>query len=77
MWECTAYTAEFDGYPVDELCHILSGKVDIKDAYGRIESFTTGDCFVISKGTQCTWIMPETMRKFYVIFEDNGTGSTV
>jgi len=74
VWECTAYTAEFDAYPVDEFCHILSGSVDITDADGHTETFTAGDAFVIPKGTRCTWSMPGIMRKFYVIFEDKGAG---
>ncbi len=75
VWECTAYTAEFDRYPVDEFCHILSGSVDITVADGHTETFTKGECFVIPKGTRCTWRMRETMRKFYVIFEDKGAVS--
>ena len=70
VWECTAYTAEFDSYPVDEFCHILAGRVDIISPDGQTESFTAGECFVIPKGTPCTWHMPGTLRKFYVIFDD-------
>ena len=69
VWECTAYTAQFEAYPVDEVCFILSGQVTITDGEGRAETFTAGECFVIPKGLKCTWHMPETTRKFYVILE--------
>ncbi len=72
VWECTPYTSQIDSYPVDEFCFILSGKVVITDADGRAETFKAGECFVIPKGLKCTWHMPETVRKFYVIFEDKG-----
>jgi hypothetical protein len=69
VWECTPYTSRFDAYPVDEFCHILSGKVIVTDDAGRSETFGPGDSFVIPKGLKCTWQMPETTRKYYVIFE--------
>lgn len=68
VWECTAYTAVFDAYPVDEFCYILSGQVTITDDTGT-ETFSAGECFVIPKGLKCTWEMLETVRKFYVILE--------
>ena len=69
VWECTAYTSEFEAYPVDEFCYILSGQVTITDAEGHAETFTPGDAFVIPKGLKCTWHMPETTRKYYVILD--------
>lgn len=69
VWECTPYTAEFEAYPVDEFCHILSGRVTITDAEGRAETFGPGECFVVPRGLTCTWHMPETTRKYYVIFD--------
>jgi uncharacterized cupin superfamily protein len=77
VWECTAYTAVFDAYPVDEFCHILSGRVIITDGEGKAETFLPGDCFVIPRGLKCTWHMPETTRKYYVILDmarDNVAG---
>ena len=70
VWECTPCTSQIDSYPVDEFCFILSGTVIITDADGEAETFKAGECFVIPKGTWCTWHMPETLRKYYVIFTD-------
>lgn len=69
VWECTPCTSEIDSYPVDEFCIILSGRVVVTDGEGRAETFKPGDSFVIPKGTACTWHMPETTRKYYVIFD--------
>ena len=71
VWECTAYTAVFDAYPVDEFCFILSGQVTITDTEGGADTFKSGDCFFVPKGLACTWHMPETTRKYYVIFDQS------
>ena len=36
---------------------------------GHSKTFKAGDCFVVPKGTSFTWHMPETTRKYYVIFD--------
>ena len=70
VWECTPCTSQTDSYPVDEFCYILSGTVVITDGDGRSETFKAGDCFLVPKGMACTWHMPETTRKYYVIFDN-------
>lgn len=69
VWECTPCTTRIDSYPVDEFCYILKGCVVLTDVDNRTETFRQGDCFVIPKGMECTWHMPETTRKYYVIFD--------
>ncbi len=71
VWECTPCTTQTDSYPVDEFCYILKGCVVLTDSDGHAETFRAGDCFVIPKGMACTWHMPETTRKYYVIFDGN------
>ncbi len=68
VWECTPCTSQIDSYPVDEFCFILSGVVVVTDDTGHSETFKPGDSFVIPKGLKCTWHMPETTRKYFVIF---------
>ena len=75
VWECTPCTTQTDSYPVDEFCYILSGTVVISDDAGHSETFKAGDCFVILKGSSCTWHMPETTRKYYVIFDAKTAGA--
>ena len=69
VWECTPCTIQTNSYPVDEFCYILNGIVVITDDAGHSETFKAGDCFVVPKGTSFTWHMPETTRKYYVIFD--------
>ncbi len=42
---------------------------DGPDGVGHSETFKAGDCFVVPKGTSFTWHIPETTRKYYVIFD--------
>lgn len=69
VWGRTPCTSQIDSYPVDEFCTILSGTVVVTHGDGQAETFKPGDCFVISKGTKCTWHMPETTRKYFVILD--------
>ncbi len=75
VWECTPCTTQTDSYPVDEFCTILSGTVVITDDAGHSETFKAGDSFVVPKGLSCTWHMPETTRKYYVIFDAKTAGA--
>lgn len=75
VWECTPCTSRIDSYPVDEFCFILSGTVVVTDDSGHAETFKPGDSFVIPKGLKCTWHMPETTRKYYVIFDAKAAGT--
>ena len=68
VWECAPAREEYpDGYPVNEMMHVISGSVTLTHSDGRSETFTAGDTFFIPKGSPCTWENSETMRKFYMI----------
>ena len=69
VWDYTPCLSEIDNYPVDEFCFILSGMLVLTDGSGHAETFRLGDSFVIPKGMKCTWHMPETTRKYYVILD--------
>ena len=73
--ECTPCTSEIDSYPVDEFCLILSGTVVLTDGNGPAKTFKPGDSFVVPKGMKCTWHMPETTRKYYVILDAPAEGA--
>ena len=54
----------------DEFCTIIAGKVGIVDnESGREEVFGAGDSFFLPKGSSLTWIIYETVRKFYMTAE--------
>jgi uncharacterized cupin superfamily protein len=67
VWECAPMLVEIDAYSVNELMTVLSGSLNLTDAYGKKDTFTAGDTFLIPKGTKVTLEITETLRKFYMI----------
>ena len=47
----------------------------LTDGNGHAETFKPGDSFVVPKGMKCTWHMPETTRKYYVILDAKAEGA--
>ena len=74
VWHCTAHTTKFGPYPVDEFMLVLEGSVNIVHQGGHEEIFRAGDAFIIPKGLPCSRKQTESMRKYYVIFEDPNNG---
>ncbi|MFT5112276.1 MAG: putative cupin superfamily protein [Parasphingorhabdus sp.] len=70
-WTCTPYQAAMSAYPVEEFMQLLEGTINFVYADGSEDEFTAGDCFLIPKGTICSWKQTTFVRKFYLIF-DNG-----
>jgi len=69
VWECSPGTMR-EPQMVDEFCTILAGAVDIIDeATETRESFGPGDSFFLPKGSTLTWVISETVRKFYMTAE--------
>ncbi len=51
----------------DEFCTILSGKVGLIDNEDQSEEiFVAGDSFFLPQGSSLTWVVYETVRKFYM-----------
>lgn len=51
----------------DEFVTILSGKLGLIDSEdGQEEIFVAGDSFFLAKGSSLTWVVYETIRKFYM-----------
>ena len=67
VWECAPCKEVIDAYPVHEMMTIISGSVTLTSDDGESETFTAGDSFFVEKGTQLTWEITETLRKFYLI----------
>ena len=51
----------------DELCYIVSGHVELISEDGTVQSFRTGDSFLIPNGFRGFWHVIETTTKHYVI----------
>ena len=70
VWDCTAYTSQFEPYPVNEFMVLLEGSLDLVCEDGSAQTFRAGDGFVIPKGAMLQWRQPEYVRKFWVIHDD-------
>lgn len=67
VWECTPGRMFEQEHTDNEFCTIISGKVGLIDnESGREEVFVPGDSFFLPKGSSLTWIVYETVRKFYM-----------
>lgn len=69
VWECSeGRWLEEQG--VDEFCTIISGKVGVIDNNNDHEEiFSAGDSFFLPKSSTLTWVVYETVRKFYMTAE--------
>lgn len=63
----TAKLAIREPVPFDEFILILSGKLILTDAGGRIHEFSAGDSLVLPKGFTGTWHMLGTYRELIAI----------
>jgi len=54
-------------FPVDEYVLVLSGKLILTDAEGRIQEFSAGDSLVVPKGFTGTWQMLGSYRELVAI----------
>jgi uncharacterized cupin superfamily protein len=69
VWECTPGRVVED-QQWDEFGTILSGRLELIDnADGSREVFAAGDSFFLPKGSTLTWIVHETVRKYYMTAE--------
>jgi uncharacterized cupin superfamily protein len=67
VWECTPGRMLEESHGEDEFGTILAGKVGIIDNEdGSEEIFVAGDSFFLPKGSSLTWVVYETVRKFYM-----------
>lgn len=51
----------------DEFCYIVSGHVRLRTENGEIQTFKTGDAFLIPNGFRGYWDVVETTTKHFVI----------
>ena len=71
VWDCTPHVGKLEAYAVDEFMLVLDGSVTIVTQDGHEETFRAGDAFAIPKGLVCQWKQTESIRKYYVIFDDS------
>jgi hypothetical protein len=56
-------------YSEHEFCHILAGRIRIREDGGDNVEVAAGDSFVVPAGFAGVWEVLEPARKIYVIFE--------
>jgi uncharacterized cupin superfamily protein len=69
VWDAEPMGDAMAPYPVDEVCVLIEGTVELHFPDGSAEIFGPGEAFAIRKGTELRWVQPERVRKFYVIRE--------
>jgi uncharacterized cupin superfamily protein len=76
VWECTAFVDKPGPYPVDELMLLLEGHVEMIMPDGTKITVGPGEAFIIPKGLDCQWTMPDTVRKIYMILDGAAPSDT-
>ncbi len=68
VWECAPSTTSFESCPVHELMTILAGSVTVTNHETETsDTFVAGDTFFVEKGSNFTFEITETLRKYYFI----------
>jgi uncharacterized cupin superfamily protein len=70
-WAADAGLAEFDAYPVDEICLVLQGSITVETGSAGLQTFLPGDAFAIRRGTPLTWSQTDDTRKVYVVLNSD------
>ena len=77
QFHCGVWQAEPGTWRVSyseyEFCHMLAGRIRIRDQSGGEWLVSAGDSFVITAGFEGDWEVLETARKIYAIFEPAAT----
>lgn len=67
VWTCSPGRMFEEQHEEDEFVTIISGKLGLIDNEdGSEEIFVAGDSFLLPKGSSLTWVVYETVRKFYM-----------
>ena len=69
IWACNAGNVEIKNNPVEEICFVTRGTVNVTDSRGRSETFGPGECLALPRGFNGTWSQSDDFAKFYVIVE--------
>ncbi|HEV7417840.1 cupin domain-containing protein [Tianweitania sediminis] len=70
VWECTPGRFTADRSTSTEICHFISGVVEMTDAEGQKRKLGAGDLLVLPRGWKGEWCIIERTRKLYLIQSD-------
>lgn len=66
VWECSVGRFPSARPDMSEVCHILTGSVEIENEDGSKQLLRAGDTFVLERGWRGHWNVLEPFRKLYV-----------
>ncbi|WP_181706474.1 cupin domain-containing protein [Chthonobacter rhizosphaerae] len=69
VWECTPGRFTADRSTTSEMCHIISGRVEMTTLDGETRDLGAGDLLVLPVGWRGTWRIVETTRKLYIMHQ--------
>ena len=68
VWVCSPGRTLEEKHEHNEFCTIIGGKLGLIDnETGDEQIFVTGDSFFLPKGSNLTWVIYETVSKFYLV----------
>lgn len=67
IWECTPGRFTADRTNSTEICHFISGKIEMTDHGGNKRLLGPGDLLVLPRGWKGEWRIIEQTRKLYMI----------
>lgn len=68
-WDSGPMVSKMKAFPTHEFVRMLEGEVTITEADGTAQTFRSGDCFFVPKGTVCSWEIKDRVKKHYAILE--------
>ncbi len=72
VWHCTPMTEKFGPYAMHEFMFLLEGSVTMICADGHETTVKAGEAFILPKGLACQWKQTDSVRKYFMIFENPG-----
>ena len=64
IWKCEPSKFDWE-YKEEEHCYIITGSVTIIGLKNTV-NIKAGDYVIFPKGLQCTWIVHESIKKYYI-----------
>lgn len=69
VWDSEAMVSKMEPFPVPEFVQMLEGEVTITEEDGTVQTFRTGDCFFVPKGTVCSWEIRQYVKKYFAVLD--------
>ena len=64
IWECEPSKFDWE-YKEEEHCYIIKGSVTVIGLKNKV-NIKAGDYVIFPKGLHCTWIVHESIKKYYI-----------